>query len=94
MALASFGLFLKVNEELRAATFNPGMRESAVVISSVNPSLKYSMSASPLKLSKGSTATELGGERRFVAAGLCHTSHTTVAPRSAIAAEKAASEAG
>src|SRR5712692_10114129 len=50
-------------------TKSPGSLESAVVRSSVMPSLKYSCSRSPLRLVKGSTTIEgLSGNGR---AGLC-----------------------
>src|SRR6266851_485979 len=50
-------------------TNRPGKRESAVIMSSVMPSLKYSWSRSPLMLAKGSTAIE--GLSGNVRAGLC-----------------------
>ena len=53
------------NEELRAITNIFGIFERAVIISSVIPSLKYSCSGSPLRLSKARTAIEgLSGSGR------------------------------
>lgn len=39
-------------------TLSPGIWASALMISSVRPSLKYSCSRSPLMFAKGSTATD------------------------------------
>ena len=47
---------VKVNAVLRAITRKPGMRASAVVMSSVIPSDRYCCAGSPLMLSSGSTA--------------------------------------
>ena len=49
---------LKVNEELRAMTKSCGSFDRAVMMSSEIPSAKYSCSASPLMLAKGSTAID------------------------------------
>ena len=51
---------LKRNDEVRAATRRPGTCASALISSSVIPSLKYSFPASELTLRNGSTATETG----------------------------------
>ena len=45
-----------MNEELRAITKNQRSLDSAVMMSSLMPSEKYSCSGSPLMLMKGSTA--------------------------------------
>ena len=45
-----------MNEELRAITKNQRSLDSAVMMSSLMPSEKYSCSGSPLMLVKGSTA--------------------------------------
>src|SRR6266704_2718012 len=52
--------FLPLNEkaDVRAATRKPGVRASALRISSVMPSLKYSLSLSALMLTNGSTAMD------------------------------------
>jgi len=50
---------LKVKEEVREATWMPGTLASALMISSVMPSLKYSFSGSALRLASGSTAMAL-----------------------------------
>ena len=47
---------LKANEEVRAATCNPDTFDSAVIRSSVMPSLKYSFSGSELMFTNGNTA--------------------------------------
>src|SRR5713101_5535051 len=64
----SMGSFLplKANDDVRAATCKPDTFDSAVIKSSVMPSLKYSFSLSELILTNGNTATD------FLAAG-----HTT-----------------
>ena len=49
---------LKVNDELRAMTKSCESFDSAVMMSSEMPSAKYSCSASPLMLAKGSTAID------------------------------------
>ena len=46
------------NDEVRAITFNPGTCASRLMISSANPSLKYSCSLSALRFANGSTATD------------------------------------
>src|SRR5467141_3611191 len=46
-----------MNEEFRAITKNQRSLDSAVMMSSLMPSEKYSCSASPLMLTNGSTAT-------------------------------------
>ena len=58
---------LKVNDELRAMTKSCDSFDSAVMMSSEMPSAKYSCSASPLMLAKGSTAIDglSGGGRRW-----------------------------
>ena len=55
--MSSF-LPLKANDEVRAATCRPDTFDSAVIRSSVMPSLKYSFSLSELMLTNGSTATD------------------------------------
>ena len=47
---------LKANTEVRDATCSPSTLVSAVISSSVIPSLKYSLSGSALTLTNGSTA--------------------------------------
>ena len=47
---------LNANDDERDATWMPGTLESALMISSVMPSLKYSFSGSALMLASGSTA--------------------------------------
>src|SRR5436190_4951986 len=56
--------FLPLNEkaEVRAATRRPGVRASALRISSVMPSLKYSLSLAALMFSNGSTAMDFWSE--------------------------------
>jgi hypothetical protein len=49
---------LKANDEVRAATRNPDTLESALIKSSVIPSLKYSFSLSELTLTNGNTAVD------------------------------------
>ena len=49
---------LNANADVRAITFNPGMRVSALMISSARPSPKYSLSLSALRFSNGKTAIE------------------------------------
>src|SRR5271165_4155454 len=51
-------LFLKRKTVLRAMTFMPGRRESALIRLSVNPSLRYSLFASAVAFTKGRTAIE------------------------------------
>jgi hypothetical protein len=46
------------NDEVRAMTRRPGSRVSALMISSANPSLKYSFSLSALRLANGRTASD------------------------------------
>ena len=53
------GLPLKAKQELREATCNPGTFASALMISSVIPSAKYSFSGSALMLASGRTAIDL-----------------------------------
>ena len=48
----------KKNDDVRPATFRPGMLASTLMISSASPSLKYSFSLSALMLANGSTATD------------------------------------
>jgi len=50
---------LKANADVRDATCRPDTLDSAVIRSSVMPSLKYSFSLSELMLTKGKTATDL-----------------------------------
>ena len=52
---------LNANEAVREATRNAATRVSALMISSVIPSLKYSFSGSALRLTNGSTAIEPAG---------------------------------
>jgi hypothetical protein len=54
----STSLPLNAKQEVREATWSPGTLESAPMISSVIPSLKYSFSGSALMLASGSTATD------------------------------------
>ena len=49
---------LNMKHDDRAGTRSPGIWASALMISSVIPSLKYSFSGSALRLTKGSTAIE------------------------------------
>ncbi len=66
----STGCPLKVKALLRAVTDNADILDKSVVISSLIPSLKYSCSASPLMLAKGSTHMDsLGGRSDLPAAG-------------------------
>ena len=55
--MSSF-LPLKANDDVRAATCKPETLDSAVIKSSVMPSLKYSFSLSELMLTKGNTAMD------------------------------------
>src|ERR1700675_567684 len=75
MVRTSSFLPLKANDEVRAATCKPDTLDSAVIRSSVMPSLKYSFSLSELMLTKGSTATDF---RSWVAGGVpaCRDRHT------------------
>jgi hypothetical protein len=57
LSIGSF-LPLKANDEVRAATRKPDTLESAVIKSSVMPSLKYSFSLSELMLTNGNTAID------------------------------------
>ena len=50
-------VFLKAKEDVRAVTWRPFTRVSALMISSVMPSLKNSFSGSELMFTNGSTAT-------------------------------------
>ena len=52
---------LNENVDARAATLSPGTCVSAVMMSSVMPSLKYSLSGSALMFANGSTATDASG---------------------------------
>src|SRR6266852_6255884 len=63
LSMGSF-LPLKANDDVRAATCKPDTLDSAVIKSSVMPSLKYSFSLSELILTNGNTATDFfeGGE--------------------------------
>src|ERR1035437_4238947 len=61
MNLRSLFLPLKLNAEVRPATFNPGTWASIFIISSLIPSLKYSCSGSLLILAKGKTAIDSNG---------------------------------
>ena len=60
----STSLPLKANDEVREATCMPGTLASALMISSVMPSLKYSFSGSALMLASGSTAIALRAAER------------------------------
>src|SRR5258707_15237777 len=65
---------LYVNEELRAITKNQRSFDSAVIMSPLIPSEKYSCSGSPLMLMKGSTAIagrSGSGKARGVSSGGC-----------------------
>src|SRR5258708_32401191 len=78
---------LYVNEELRAITKNQRSFDSAVIMSPLIPSEKYSCSGSPLILVKGSTAIAgrsgsgkaRGVSSRFSSGG-CLTTHATPPP--------------
>ena len=50
---------MNAKQEVREATWIPGTFASALMISSVIPSLKYSFSGSALMLASGSTAMAL-----------------------------------
>jgi hypothetical protein len=56
MVLTSSRRFLRANTEVREATWRPSTLLSAVINSSVIPSLKYSFSGSALAFTKGNTA--------------------------------------
>jgi hypothetical protein len=49
---------LKAKDEVRAATRSAWIFDSALMISSATPSVKYSFSASALMLTNGSTAMD------------------------------------
>src|SRR5262245_57999484 len=55
------------NDDVRAATCSPSMRESELSNSSVSPSEKYSWLGSPLMFTNGSTAMEWGGGEKATA---------------------------
>ena len=55
------------NDDVRAATCSPSMRESESSNSSVSPSEKYSWLGSPLMFTNGSTAMEWGGGEKATA---------------------------
>src|SRR5712692_12013873 len=71
--MSSF-LPLNANDDVRALTCNPVIFESAVINSSLTPSLKYSSFLSALMFTNGSTAIDLivfgaaavGGEARLI----------------------------
>src|SRR5256886_1979826 len=57
----SCSLRLRANVDVRDATRSPSTRASAVISSSVMPSLKYSFSGSALRFTNGSTAIDFRG---------------------------------
>jgi len=60
---------LKANDELRDDTCKPGTCTSALMISSVIPSLKYSLSGSAAMVTKGSTAIDFSAGAAGAALG-------------------------
>jgi hypothetical protein len=60
MVVMSCSLPRNAKAEVRAVTFKPGMRVSALMISSAKPSLKYSSSGPRLIFANGSTAIDGG----------------------------------
>ena len=65
-------MFLNANDEVREATCKPGTLASALMISSVIPSLKYSFSGSALMLASGSTTIDFSGAAaRGTLGGVC-----------------------
>ena len=71
---------LKAKEEVREATCTPGTLASALMISSVIPSLKYSFSGSALMLVSGRTAIALTGGVLFTDSGVLRRPSRTRSP--------------
>src|SRR5215467_13577771 len=69
MVSTSVSLPLNEKEDVRAVTCSSFTCASALRISSVSPSEKYSCSLSPLMFTNGSTAMECGGGLKVEPAG-------------------------
>ena len=83
---------LNANEEVRAITRRPGIRASTLSSSSDRPSEKYSLSGSPLMLTKGSTAIDGSPAAGTAAAG--DAPATATDPGAALATCPAGARAG
>src|SRR5262249_8664977 len=95
MVLTSVCLPLRANEDVLPGTRRCGLLASSFRSSSENPSLKYSSFGSPLRLAKGSTATELtgAGGGLVVVVVMCgcfgQNHHVPTVPRASVSARPA-----
>src|SRR2546421_10551472 len=78
--MSSSVLPLKAKQDVRPGTRSPGTLASALISSSVIPSLKYSSFLSALMFTNGSTATDLAGAAPPMFRGRCELPVTVPAP--------------